>query len=149
MARKEMTQEIYDLIAKSGCKRIELGVESYSNNVLNAMNKKITIDDIKKNLQFAKNSGIYVCIYLIVGFPGETENDFQETCLFLRENAHLIDEIRSIRQLYLVPGSFVADNKNKYNIKVNSNDNHAYYWKIKNENAYDIRMNRINRLEFV
>ena len=60
---------------------IHLPVQSGSNKILEAMNRKHTTDDylsiIKKLLKIKPN--IKFSSDFIVGYPGETENDFQET----------------------------------------------------------------------
>ena len=66
---------------------IHLPVQSGSNKILEAMNRKHTISDylsiikklfkIKPNIKFSSD--------FIIGYPGETENDFQETLKLLNE----------------------------------------------------------------
>lgn len=73
-----------DIMAKmlkdSGCVQVELGVESGSLPILERMNKKQTPDDIIYAVHSAKNAGLRVRIYLIMGFPGETWETVKETC---------------------------------------------------------------------
>ena len=64
---------------RGGCYRARLGVESGSANVLELMDKRITpgmIRDAVSNLALA---GIKTSTYWLVGYPGETEADFQQT----------------------------------------------------------------------
>ncbi|MEG2084867.1 MAG: tRNA (N6-isopentenyl adenosine(37)-C2)-methylthiotransferase MiaB [Clostridia bacterium] len=80
---KDINREIIDIIAKSKnlCKNIHLPIQSGSNNVLKAMNRHYTkeyyLDIIEEIKQKIPNCGITTDI--MVGFPGETEQDFNDT----------------------------------------------------------------------
>ncbi|MFO7667179.1 MAG: tRNA (N6-isopentenyl adenosine(37)-C2)-methylthiotransferase MiaB [Desulfobacterales bacterium] len=69
------------------CSHIHLPVQSGSNNVLKRMNRKYTrelylskIDKLRKALP-----GIAITSDIIVGFPGETDEDFEETLDLVRK----------------------------------------------------------------
>lgn len=63
------------------CNWVHLPVQSGSNRVLRLMRRGHTIDDYKKRIDKIRNStrGISLTTDIIVGFPGETAEDFQET----------------------------------------------------------------------
>lgn len=81
--------------AASGLYRVRLGIESASIKVLNAMDKKTTPQVISEVLKTLAEAGIRTTTYWIVGFPGETEQDFQETCDFIRANYRNIYELEA------------------------------------------------------
>lgn len=64
---------------RGGFYRARLGVESGSPKVLGLMEKKITLDQIKKVISNLADAGIKTTTYWIIGHPGETEEDFQQT----------------------------------------------------------------------
>lgn len=70
---------------KGGFYRARLGVESGSDRVLKLMNKKITAQQIKDAVSSLASAGIKTTTYWIVGYPGETEEDFQDTLSLIRE----------------------------------------------------------------
>lgn len=81
--------------ADSGCYRVRLGIESASENVLNMMDKMTTPQVISGALKALAGAGIRTTTYWIVGFPGETEQDFQETCEFIKEHYRYIYELEA------------------------------------------------------
>lgn len=85
---KDLTDEVIDVISseKKLCKTIHLPVQSGSNSVLKAMNRKYTREhylDLVKRIR-AKIDGD-ISTDIIVGFPGETEQDFQDTLDLIKE----------------------------------------------------------------
>jgi hypothetical protein len=81
--------------AESGLYRVRLGIESASARVLDSMDKMTTPKVISDALKTLANAGIRTTTYWIVGFPGETEEDFQETLEFIRENHRYIYELEA------------------------------------------------------
>ncbi|MCU0287131.1 MAG: B12-binding domain-containing radical SAM protein [Acidobacteria bacterium] len=77
---------------RGGFYRARLGIESGSQRVLDLMNKKITTVEIKSAISALAYAGIKTTTYWVVGFPGETEADFQETLDLLEEMADDIYE---------------------------------------------------------
>ena len=86
---KDFSSEVIDIIANNNkmLKEIHLPVQSGSNDILKAMNRNYTvekylniIDEIK-----AKIPSVKISTDIIVGFPGETEEDFLATCELLKK----------------------------------------------------------------
>lgn len=70
---------------KGGFYRARLGVESGSEKILKAMQKKLTPNDIRNAINSLANAGIKTTTYWIIGHPGETEEDFQMTLDLITE----------------------------------------------------------------
>ena len=64
------------------CNWVHLPVQSGSDKVLKAMRRGHTIENYKKRIDIIKNSprNISLTTDIIVGFPGESEEDFEATC---------------------------------------------------------------------
>lgn len=74
-----------DLWRRAGFYRARLGVESGSDKVLKMMNKKTTTQEIRKAITLLGERGIKTTTYWVIGYPGETEEDFQETLNLVAE----------------------------------------------------------------
>lgn len=86
---EEITEELIEEIAnnKKVVKYLDVPIQHISNNVLKKMARrtnKETITGMIKKLR-EKVHAITLRTSLIVGFPGETEEDFNELCEFLEE----------------------------------------------------------------
>ena len=80
---KDATKELIDTIARCDkvCKHLHLPVQCGSDRILKAMNRKYTVSQYLKIIDYAKNKipNISFTSDIIVGFPGETYSDFKET----------------------------------------------------------------------
>lgn len=74
-----------NLWRKGGFYRARLGVESGSQKVLQLMNKKMSLQQIKDAVSSLANAGIKTTTYWVIGYPGETEDDFKQTLELLTE----------------------------------------------------------------
>ena len=80
---KDFTQDLID--AHKNCKKlmplIHLPVQSGSNAILNAMNRKHSIEEYLDTIEMLKkiNPNIKFSSDFIIGYPGETLGDFNET----------------------------------------------------------------------
>lgn len=80
---KDLSEEIIDAVAKSDkiCNNVHLPVQSGSNAVLAAMNRKYTRERYFELIEMIKSKlgGVGITTDIMVGFPGETEKDFEDT----------------------------------------------------------------------
>ncbi|AEY65967.1 30S ribosomal protein S12 methylthiotransferase RimO [Clostridium sp. BNL1100] len=86
---EEIDDGLIEEIAKNPkvCKYLDIPIQHASDKVLKQMGRRGTISEIKQvlNKLREKVSGITIRTSLIVGFPGETEEDFEELIAFLKE----------------------------------------------------------------
>lgn len=86
---RDMNEKVIDVIANSRhiCKHFHLPIQSGSNELLRRMNRGYTREHYRKIVELIrqKNPDASLTTDLIVGFPGETEENFAETLDFIRE----------------------------------------------------------------
>ena len=70
---------------QGGLYRVRIGAESGSQHVLDCMSKGITPDQIAGTVSALAAAGIKITTYWVVGHPGETEEDFNETLRLVEE----------------------------------------------------------------
>jgi radical SAM superfamily enzyme YgiQ (UPF0313 family) len=70
---------------KSGLYRVRLGVESGSQEMLDLMQKGITVSQIRNTVTSFALAGIKTTTYWVIGHPGETEAHFQMTLDLVEE----------------------------------------------------------------
>ncbi|MBQ8274639.1 MAG: 30S ribosomal protein S12 methylthiotransferase RimO [Bacteroidaceae bacterium] len=84
----DFPMELLDVMRENDnvCKYLDIALQHISDNVLDAMHRHITkeetyllIENIRKRVP-----GIHLRTTLMVGFPGETDEDFKELCDFVR-----------------------------------------------------------------
>lgn len=88
-----MTKEVVDTLAKAGFTRIFWGFESGSQRVVDLMKKAFRLSDAVRIIRDCSHAGIHQYLPVLVGFPGETPEDFSETVEFIiqfRETPRLV-----------------------------------------------------------
>lgn len=86
---KDLSQELIDVMgaSKKICKHLHLPLQSGSTRLLKIMNRHYTKEDYLDLVDRIRNAvpDISLTTDIIVGFPGETEEDFQETLDVVRK----------------------------------------------------------------
>ena len=78
-----MDLEYYKALRDGGCKALNYGTESGSQEVLDAMDKKVTIEEMEANFRDGHAVGIGALTNWIVGYPNETPRMLEDTFTFL------------------------------------------------------------------
>ena len=98
----QIDANIVEILKDAGLIFIMLGIESGSQQMLDYMGKKITINQVRKSVQILKNAGIRIGAFFMVGLPDETERDMLATIQLIEE---LPLDFRSISVFTPLPGS--------------------------------------------
>ena len=83
----DFPMELLDVIRnnKNVCKYLDIALQHISDNVLDAMHRHISKEETYKLIENIRKQvpGIHLRTTLMVGFPGETDEDFKELCDFV------------------------------------------------------------------
>ena len=72
-------QDYFETMADAGLTHVEFGTESLSNHVLASYRKPFRVDQVFESHQAAKEAGLYVAHYFLLGGPGENSATLNET----------------------------------------------------------------------
>jgi radical SAM PhpK family P-methyltransferase len=113
--------EAFDLMQKSGCKGVFLGIESGDPRILKNMNKFADADRYRYGIRMLKERDILTFATIIVGFPGENEESIRNTTNFLQETSPLFYRLELYYHYTNVP---IHKEAEKYGIRGT-----GYSWK--------------------
>jgi len=88
-SEKQMPEPMWADMVAAGCTDVNIGIESGSENVRDHMKKKFSNEDMYYTFTMATKYGIQIVFNIIVGYPTETEEDFDDTLLFLKNVSEL------------------------------------------------------------
>jgi anaerobic magnesium-protoporphyrin IX monomethyl ester cyclase len=92
-----LTRAELSAAARAGLTRISFGLETGSQRLNNAMAKGTSLERTSQFLVDAHAAGISVRGTAILGYPGETAEDIEETVAFLTSHQRFLDRIRMNR----------------------------------------------------
>ena len=97
-----MTPSVVQALADARCEEVWLGVESGSQDVLDAMDKATTLDGVREGTALLKQHGIRACWFVQLGYPGEDWNAILRTRDLIRDEEP--DDI-GVSVAYPLPGT--------------------------------------------
>ncbi len=77
-------RELLSVMKRAGFYSLSLGIESGSQRVLDRINKKINLEDVKKAVKLLNEAGICAVGFFIIGFPFESREDIERTIEFAK-----------------------------------------------------------------
>ncbi len=143
--RKEMTPALLGKMKHAGCVSLTYGVETGSDNTINIIGKKFTAKEAEQVIRDTHDAGITVALNLMVGVPGETEEDFKKTLEFVKKNHKYIDIMSSVATFFVLNNMRIYDEATKFGINTKMN-NYFYKWEDNKGSNYDLRMSRVRKL---
>ncbi|MBK9422541.1 MAG: B12-binding domain-containing radical SAM protein [Bacteroidetes bacterium] len=105
-----LPDEVFAKCKESGLERVMIGLESGSQRMIDWMKKDIKISQVYDCAEKCLKHGISINFSVIIGFPGETEADMDETIRVVTELRKMNPEFRvSIFYFKPYPGNEIAD----------------------------------------
>lgn len=108
---------------ENGCLKICFGVESGSQTILDAANKRIDIHQAEKAIRETKNVGLRVKTWWIVGLPGSYSEQLKSLDLMLAARPNEI----SVHQLIPFPGTDYYNYSDRYGIMIRDKYNFSSF----------------------
>jgi len=114
----DLSDELVQKMKKAGCVRINIGLESGSQKILDNINKKIKVEDLEKAIKICRDGDINIEMYAMLNLPGENKKTIKETINFLKKN-----KIDSMTPNFPIPyfGTKLFEELKEKNLKANFN----------------------------
>ncbi len=116
-------REFFDRLKKAGFVSLRFGVDAWSENTLRLQQKGYTLDMISQNLRDCSEAGIYTEVNIVLGVPGETEDDITDSIALIAGNKPCIGRVANVNPLMLMSGSIYWENPEEYGIKFRGDKN--------------------------
>jgi len=152
--KNEFPSSDFVLARRAGAEHFRVGIESGSEQVRFNMKKKFSNEDISWFAENCHDNGISQQWLMFVGYPTETEQDFQDTLDLLKKHRHLTgDGLLTVflnLPMMLTSGSaFMRKYQEQYGLTHNNSDPWSdFFWtsSIYQDNTFEIRANRWRRM---
>ncbi len=103
---KGVDEELIACLARAGCEQVSVGFESGSERILEGMNKKFTLEEVRQISKMLSEYGIKRMGFLLLGSPGETRESVEESLLFADSLA--LDSMKVSAGLRIYPHTSLA-----------------------------------------
>jgi anaerobic magnesium-protoporphyrin IX monomethyl ester cyclase len=124
-----LNEEMLVLLAATGCFRIWIGAESGSQKIIDAMDRRVDVNKVREMIRRTRELGMEAGTFIMLGYPGETEEDIHETVNHLIEsNPHHF----TITLAYPIRGTELFE-------ETRDNFTHVGEWETSNDRDIDFR----------
>jgi anaerobic magnesium-protoporphyrin IX monomethyl ester cyclase len=120
-------EAMIEALEAAGCRRLSIGFESMSDRTLGLMNKLVKAEENRRALDLLLGSDISYRISVMVGYPGERREDYEETHRFLVEeySGHFMLSVFS----FLDETMPVWADADRFQLEITDPDNPDYSWR--------------------
>lgn len=80
-----ITDDMIRIMKKAGCTKVDIGIESGNQRVLELIHKDITLEEVRQSVKVLRRSNMFWSGFFMFGFPTETEQEALDTLRFLKE----------------------------------------------------------------
>ncbi len=129
--------EMLTRMRQAGCTDLFFGVESGSQKILDLLGKGFTVKQIENAFRLAKKVGINTEMYLIIGVPGETQEDIEMT---KRMIAKLEPSSIDISFLTPIPGTEIYEMTKHLIEKEIDFSNFDYFGNVYRKDIFDVKL---------
>lgn len=137
-ADEEMANKMYE----AGCRLVSIGVESGSQEMLDKIGKRITLDDVRLTVKIFKKAGIRIYNYFVIGLPWEDEDTVEDTIDFAIE---LDSDFISFYTATPLPGSKFYEYAKENNL-INSDTSFSSAYFYPSVNTHHLTKERVFQL---
>jgi anaerobic magnesium-protoporphyrin IX monomethyl ester cyclase len=108
---------LLEKMRRAGCSFLHYGLEHGVQSVLDAMDKRMSVEQYERALQYAHDAEIPVSAGFIAGHPAEGEDEFIGMLDFVARNFHRIHQVHC-QQLALISGSEMTRDAQRFDLEL-------------------------------
>lgn len=123
---EKMDSELIMMMSKAGCYNLSLGLESASPKVRRLMGKNCSVKSVSRQLKDFHRYGIDVLLFIMVGYPDESESDFDMTIRFILKHKRYINAVMLGTTCKIAEGSLLKKRFQDEEIKFSTPDDWVY-----------------------
>lgn len=79
-----LNEDIIKILKETGCFRVWIGAESGSQKIIDAMDRRVDVKEVREMIIKTKAHGIEAGTFIMLGYPGENKEDIRETIRHLK-----------------------------------------------------------------
>lgn len=79
-----LNEDVILQLKASGCFRVWIGAESGSQKIIDLMDRRVEVGQVRDMIRLARQHGLQAGTFIMVGYPGETKEDIFETVHHLK-----------------------------------------------------------------
>lgn len=142
-------EEYYKLMSEAGCTSLDIGIESGSERLRKQMHKGYSDKQLDWHFEMCQKYAIKNNISLFVGFPTETDEDFNENLKMLdryKKYTHdnTFNEIQHCGKFVLYTKTYIYNNLEEYDVKIIDDSKDPIEW-VCTSNMSNTESKRIER----
>jgi len=103
---KHVDGKLASHMARAGCEQVSIGFESGSQTILKKMNKKFTLEEVRRISKILSEQGIKRMGFLLFGGPGETRESVEESIAFA--DSLKLDHLKITAGVRIYPHTILA-----------------------------------------
>lgn len=154
-SQRDMPEKYFEAMARAGCHRVQIGMESGSEQIRLHMGKGSSADDVNYTTNMLIKYKIHQSWNIIAGYPTETDENWQETMKLIRHwvpRSNGLLKISPINTFLLLDGvpmtqdQALVDHFQMHVDNVNGYSSFAWVSAANPTNTFDIRVKRFIEL---
>jgi len=103
---ERLNETVLQQLKDMGCFRIWIGAESGSQKIIDRMDRRVTLETVQEMMQLTQKMGMEAGTFIMVGYPGETQEDIVAT---LKHIQKCNPDYLTITQAYPIKGTPLYD----------------------------------------
>lgn len=82
---ERLNEKVLKQLKETGCFRIWIGAESGSQNIIDLMDRRVDVNQVREMINLTEKMGMETGTFIMIGYPGEKIEDIEETVIHLKQ----------------------------------------------------------------